>query len=131
MNIQEVRNKLLSARETPFRNVFSSYVGSDFLPTLDDQESAFIFVASKEKIVEPTEIMRRLSQGCRNHFEALLKMKTVHGFFFDHFALFLKLHDDGLLIGFGFERVFAPGCGLAQPSEAFVSGDGEYPGAEL
>ncbi|MFH1178495.1 MAG: hypothetical protein V1711_02115 [bacterium] len=107
--LDQVGKQIKFAKQTPFRDVFKGYVGSNgrhvVLPTLSDKQSAIVFFVSDDRLVAPHTIMNKLPEKCKDHFEMVHAMRTKRGMFFERFALFAK-QDGGMLVGFGADEVY-------------------------
>lgn len=107
MDFHTAQRQLQFAKQTPYREVFKSYVGGENLPTLNDESSALVYVVSNEQAVVPDEIIRKLPPAGKDYFRAFQQMRTARcGLFFNRFAVFLKSANDGLLLGFGADDIY-------------------------
>lgn len=122
MNITGALRQLEFARQTPFRNMFKSYVGGEVLPTLSDEAIALVLAASALQVTTNSLIAAHLPLTIKGHFMELLEIRTARGDFFTRFALFVKTSIDCLLVGFGTDEMYyvvatwdGRGCDLWMP----------------
>jgi hypothetical protein len=104
--LEEIHDQIGKARNTPFRKIFKSYVGSENLPTLSNEAIAMAFIVARGRESDAAKISEKLPQVAEEKFQEYQKMKTARGSFFERFVLFMKTHQDGILIGFGCDEIY-------------------------
>lgn len=106
-NLDETARQLEFVRGTTFRKIFNLV---DVGVTLTEKDIALVFTAAKEKYSAPPApdaIADMLpTAACKEHFKKLQEMETSDGPFFERFALFTKLDNDGLLLGIGADEMY-------------------------